>query len=621
MKVNEPENSCCHGTEEPALAPQKDHRQEEENSCCGSHAHEKVTVKPPAAAKYYCPMCPGVESSEPGDCPKCGMALERNPAWQPGKRTIYTCPMHPEVEQDHPGDCPKCGMALEPKAISEEPEEKSELQDMTRRLWIGAALSLPVFLLAMAHLVPNAPHWVAGDLSRLVQFILSTPVVLWAGWPFLVRGWRSLVSRHLNMFTLIAMGVITAYLYSAAAMLAPGLFPQAVQAHGGVGIYFEAAAVIVVLVLLGQVLELRARNRTGSAIRALLNLAPATARVVQDGAEREVPLKEVMTGAVLRVRPGEKVPVDGPILEGRSSVDESMLTGEPVPVEKGLGDSVTGGTINGNGGFLMRAEHVGSETVLARIVQMVGEAQRSRAPIQGLADKVAGYFVPAVFGVAVLTFLLWLWLGPEPRLAHAVVNSVAVLIIACPCALGLATPMSIMVGIGRGAQAGVLVKNAEAIERLEKVTTVVVDKTGTLTEGKPRLVNAQPAKGFTTNDLLTAAAAVEQSSEHPLAAAIVSGAKERGFAIPPAENFESITGGGVKAHVAGREVLVGNSRFLINAACRTHRCSRLTRSQLKAKARRSSSQRSMGTQPGSSRSPIRSKRRPGKRSWRSISSA
>jgi Cu+-exporting ATPase len=453
-------------------------------------------------------------------------------------------------------------MALEPKTITDEPEEDGELQDMTRRMWIGAALSLPVFLLAMAHLLPNAPHWTDGAGSRWTQFILSTPVVFWAGWSFLVRGWRSLVSRNFNMFTLIGMGVITAYIYSAAAMLAPGWFPQSMQTHGGVGVYFEAAAVIVVLVLVGQVLELRARSRTGSAIRALLNLAPATARVVENGDEREVPLDSVKAGDTLRVRPGEKVPVDGTIVEGRSTVDESMLTGEPVPVEKTMGDAVTGGTINGTGSFLMKAEHVGSETVLARIVQMVGEAQRSRAPIQSMADRVAGFFVPAVFGIAVLTFAIWLWLGPEPRLAHAVVNAVAVLIIACPCALGLATPMSIMVGIGRGAQSGILLKNAEAVERLEKVTTVVVDKTGTLTEGKPRLVDVQPANGFTAVELLSLTAAVEQASEHPIAAAIVAGAKERGGAVRAAEHFESTTGGGVKASVAGREVLVGQLSFL-----------------------------------------------------------
>jgi Cu+-exporting ATPase len=489
------------------------------------------------------------------------MALERNPSWKPP--TLYTCPMHPEVVQDHPGDCPICGMALEPKSVSAEPEEDdAELRDMKRRLWVGAALTLPVFLLAMAHLLPAAPHWVMGTVSRWTQFILSTPVVLWAGWPFFARGARSLRSGHFNMFTLIALGVGAAYGFSAVAMLAPGVFPPSMHRMGGVGIYFEAAAVIIVLVLLGQVLELRARSRTGSAIRALLTLAPDTARVVENGEEREVPLERVAVGATLRVRPGEKVPVDGVVVDGRSTIDESMLTGEPVPVQKAEGDSVTGGTINGTGTFLFQAQHVGGETVLARVVQMVAEAQRSRAPIQALADKVAGYFVPAVLAVAVVTFALWFFLGPEPRLAHAIVNAVAVLIIACPCALGLATPMSIMVGVGRGAQAGVLVKSAEAMERLEKVTTVVVDKTGTLTEGKPRLVEARPVAGVAESDLLSAAAAVEQGSEHPLGEAIVRGAKERGIAIPTATDFSSTTGAGVGAQVNGRTVRIGKMEFM-----------------------------------------------------------
>ena len=545
------ESGCCGGATKT-----------EEDSCCQSGHGAEPAVKPSAAAKYFCPMCPGVESDKPGDCPKCGMALERNPAWKSEAKTIYTCPMHPEIERDHPGDCPICGMALEPKTVTAEPEDDGELRDMTRRLWVGGALSLPVFLLAMAHMVPGAPHWVMGGLSRWTQFALSTPVVLWAGWPFFVRGWRSLLTRHLNMFTLIAMGVGTAYLYSVVAMLAPGLFPASMNAMGGVGIYFEAAAVIVVLVLLGQVLELRARSRTGSAIRALLNLAPATARIVEGDAEREVPLDQVAKGATLRVRPGDKIPVDGMVQEGKSNVDESMLTGEPLPVEKASGDNVTGGTINGTGSFLMRAERVGSETMLARIVQMVADAQRSRAPIQALADRVAGYFVPTVLGVAVLTFALWFLLGPEPRLAHAIINAVAVLIIACPCALGLATPMSIMVGVGRGAQVGVLVKSAEAIERLEKVNVIVVDKTGTLTEGKPRLVEVRPVSGTDANALLSAAASVEQQSEHPLAAAIVAGAKDRGLKVQAAQDFQSTTGGGVSARVGESEVLVGKIAFL-----------------------------------------------------------
>lgn len=416
-------------------------------------------------------------------------------------KTIYTCPMHPEVQQDHPGDCPKCGMALEPMAMTAgtDEEENAELHDMMRRFWVGAALTLPVFLLAMAHLVPATarPAWVDGHISRWLQFVLATPVVWWAGWTFFRRGWRSVVTRHLNMFTLIAIGVGAAYAFSAVAMILPGVFPHSMQHEGKVAIYFEAAAVIVVLVLLGQVLELRARSRTGSAIKALLDLAPPTARQVAPGGDHQVPLDEVKVGDWLRVVPGDKVPVDGEVVEGHSSVEESMITGEPLPVEKAVGDKVTGGTVNGAGSFVMRAERVGSDTLLGQIVNMVAEAQRSRAPIQGLADTVAGIFVPAVLAVALLTFVLWMWLGPEPKLAHAIVNGVAVLIIACPCALGLATPMSIMVGVGRGAQEGVLVKNAEALERLEKVDTLVVDKTGTLTEGKPTLMDVLPTDGST----------------------------------------------------------------------------------------------------------------------------
>jgi Cu+-exporting ATPase len=477
---------------------------------------------------------------------------------------IYTCPMHPQIQQNHPGNCPICGMTLELKTTSAVEEENPELNDMTRRFWIGASLALPVFLLAMAHLIPSLGHesWIMGDTSRWIQFVLSTPVVLWAGWPFFKRGWHSIVTRHLNMFTLIAIGVGTAYLFSAVVMLAPNAFPASFAPDGKVRIYFEAAAVIVVLVLLGQVLELRARSKTGSAIRALLNLAPKTARVVQDNEERDVPLESVQAGAKLRVRPGEKIPVDGVLLEGKTSVDESMISGEPIPIEKNTGDKVTGGTLNTTGSFLMQAEHVGNETVLARIVKMVADAQRSRAPIQALADKVSGYFVPAVLAAAMLTFIGWAWLGPEPRFAHAIVNAVAVLIIACPCALGLATPMSVMVGIGRGAQAGILIRNAEAIEILEKITTVVVDKTGTLTEGKPRLTQVFPVNGVTEDELLIATASVEQNSEHPLAAAIVHGAKERNVKLQTVTDFNSITGGGVVGKIGGREIVVGKLKFL-----------------------------------------------------------
>ena len=486
------------------------------------------------------------------------------PDQPPAGKVIYTCSMHPEVQQDHPGNCPKCGMTLDLKTTSAIEEDNHELTDMTRRLWIGAALALPVFLLAMAHLIPALGHenWIMGDASRWIQFILSTPVVLWAGWPFFERGWNSIVTRHLNMFTLIAIGVGTAYLFSVVVMIVPGAFPTSFAPDGKVGIYFEAAAVIVLLVLLGQVLEMRARSKTGSAIRALLNLAPKTARVVQDGAERDVPLESVQAGAKLRVRPGEKIPVDGVLLDGKTSVDESMISGEPIPVEKNSGDKVTGGTLNTTGSFLMQAEHVGSETVLARIVKMVADAQRSRAPIQALADKVSGWFVPAVLACAVLTFIVWALVGPQPRFAHAIVNAVAVLIIACPCALGLATPMSVMVGIGRGAQAGVLIRNAEAMEAMEKVTTVVVDKTGTLTEGKPRLTQVIPANGVSADDLLLTAASVEQNSEHPLAAAMVRGAKDRNVKLHPVTDFNSITGGGVVGKLGGREIAVGKLKFL-----------------------------------------------------------
>jgi len=454
---------------------------------------------------------------------------------------FYTCPMHPEIRQPGPGSCPKCGMALEPEMITAEEEENPELTDMTRRFWIGAGLSLPVFILGMLEIYP------------IVQLALATPVVLWAGWPLLQRGWASMVNRSPNMFTLIATGIGTAYLHSLIATLF----------FSGVPIYFEAAAVITTLVLLGQVLELRARSRTGLAIKALLGLAPKTARVVaKDGSERDVPLDQVHIGDVLRVRPGEKVPVDGTIMEGQSSVDESMISGEPIPVEKTPGDRVIGGTINGNGTFLMRAERVGRETLLAQIVAMVSQAQRSRAPIQRLADVVSAYFVPAVIAVAVVTFFVWLFIGPEPRFSHAILNAVAVLIIACPCALGLATPMSVMVGVGRGATAGVLIKNAEALEVMEKVDTLVVDKTGTLTEGKPALASITASEGFSESEILRLAASLERASEHPLASAIVGAAAARNHQLAPVREFRAVAGQGVVGSVDGRAVAFGNLKLL-----------------------------------------------------------
>jgi len=495
-------------------------------------------------------------------------AAATEPEAKPHGRAVYTCPMHPEVQQDHPGDCPKCGMALEPKTatVGTDDAENVELRDMTKRFWIGAALTLPVFLLAMAHMIPllGQQAWVTSDLSRWIQFVLTTPVVCWAGWPFFKRGWRSVVSRHLNMFTLIAIGVGAAFVFSAVAMLLPDLFPDTMQHGGKVAIYFEAAAMVTVLVLLGQVLELRARSRTGSAIKALLNLAPPTARRVTSEGDHEVPLDQVKVGDRLRVVPGDKVPVDGAVVEGHSSVEESMITGEPLPVEKNIGDLVTAGSVNGSGSFVMQAERVGSDTMLGQIVNMVAEAQRSRAPIQGLADKVAGIFVPVVLAVSALTFVVWMWIGPEPKLAHAIINAVAVLIIACPCALGLATPMSIMVGVGRGAQEGVLVKNAESLERLEKVDILVVDKTGTLTEGKPKLVDVVPVNGFDGNEILRLAASLEQNSEHPLAAAIVRGAKDKEIALADVKDFRSVTAGGVAGIVDGRTIMVGKPDFLRN---------------------------------------------------------
>lgn len=519
-----------------------------------------------AGTEYTCPMHPEIRQSQPGSCPKCGMALEPVTVAPPTTKIEYTCPMHPQIVRDKPGNCPICGMALEPRTVTLAEEENPELKDMTRRFWVSLALTIPVFLLAMSDLLPGQPvqHALSPHLITWIQLILSTPVVLWGGLPFFERGWASVVNRSLNMFTLIALGTGAAYFYSLVATLFPQIFPASFRGHGGtIAVYFEAAAVITTLVLLGQVFELRARSQTSGAIKALLGLAPKTARrLTNDNTEEDVLLELIQPGDRLRVRPGEKIPVDGKVLEGASSVDESMITGEPIPVEKTAGSRVTGGTVNTTGGFVMQAERVGSDTLLANIVRMVSEAQRSRAPIQRLADLVSSYFVPIVVLIAIATFIIWALFGPEPRMAHGLVNAVAVLIIACPCALGLATPMSIMVGTGRGATAGVLIKNAEALEILEKVDTLVVDKTGTLTEGKPRLTSIVPATGQNEAELLRLAASLERGSEHPLAAAIVNGATERGIALENASNFKSVTGKGVLGEVGGRSVALGSQQFI-----------------------------------------------------------
>jgi len=535
-----------------------------DSNCCHKN-HEPVGQ--PSASKYTCPMHPEVVSDTPGDCPKCGMSLEpTTPSAPVGK--IYTCPMHPEIEQDHPGDCPICGMLLEPKGgLAEDEGEQDEIRSLTRKFWIGLALTVPVFVLAMGMWIPgiDLDALIPPEIAKWIEFALSTPVVLWAGGIFFVRGWRSLVNRSLNMFTLISVGVGAAYFYSAVAVLFPHIFPESFREGGHVGLYFEAAAVITVLVLLGQLLEAKARSRTGQAIQSLLGLAARTTHRVTDDGEEEIPVEQINKGDRLRVRPGEKVPVDGVIVEGKSTLDESMITGEPMPVEKSADDAVVGATLNQTGAFVMRAEKVGSDTLLSQIVHMVAEAQRSRAPIQKLADTVAGWFVPAVIGFAVLTFIIWAIWGPAPALAYALVNAVSVLIIACPCALGLATPMSIMVGVGRGAQIGILIKNAEAIERTEKVTILLTDKTGTLTAGKPSITSIKPAEGFDEEHLLLLAASLESRSEHPLARAIVQGAKEREIDTEEISDFQSTTGGGVAGRVGATRVLIGKEKFLIDA--------------------------------------------------------
>jgi P-type Cu+ transporter len=520
------------------------------------------TVHPAPANAYVCPMDPEVREDYPGACPKCGMALEPTLPLAPATRVEYTCPMHPLIVRPGPGSCPICGMALEPRTLIAEEAENPELVSMTRRFWTSVALTIPVLALGMSDLIPGQAlqHVLTMPAMGWIELALATPVVLWGGWPFFERGWVSLVNRSLNMFTLIALGTGTAFLYSLVAVLFPQLFPATLRgAKGEVPVYFEAAAAITSLVLLGQVLELRARSRTSAAIRSLLRLAPKSARLVRaDGTELDVPLEQIQVGDMLRVRPGEKVPVDGVVTDGESSVDESLMTGEPIPVEKYPGQKVIGGTINGTGSFVMRTERVGKETLLAQIVRMVSEAQRSRAPVQKLADRVAGFFVPAVVLIAVLTFVVWAVVGPQPRMAHALLNAVAVLIIACPCALGLATPMAIMVGTGRGAQAGILIKNAEALETLEKVDTVVVDKTGTLTEGRPQVVAVIAAPGFEEAAILRTAATLERASEHPLAAAVLTRAKERGILPGDSCDFQSRTGKGVLANVGEKIAALGN---------------------------------------------------------------
>jgi Cu+-exporting ATPase len=515
---------------------------------------------------YTCPMHPEIKETKHVPCPKCGMALEPIAPVVSLTKTEWTCPMHPEIILDAPGSCPICGMALEPRTILLEEEKNPELINMMRRFKVSVVLTVPVVFIAMHHVIPgfSLEHYISPTVLRLLELFFATPVVLWGGWPFFVRGWQSIVNRSPNMFTLIGLGVGVAYWYSIIASFFPNIFPESFRGEGGgVGVYFEAAAVIVTLVLLGQVLELRARGQTSAAIKALLGLTPKTARRIrEDGSEEDVPLDQVSPGDKLRVRPGEKVPVDGVVIDGLSSVDESMITGEPIPVQKQSGDRIIGATINGTGTMVMRAEKVGRETLLSQIVQMVAEAQRSKAPIQKLADIVAGYFVQVVIAIAVMTFIIWALFGPEPRFALAIVNAVAVLIIACPCALGLATPVSIMVSTGKGATIGVLFKNAEAIEVMKKVDTLVVDKTGTLTVGKPKLVAVSPATASDEKTLLSYAASIERGSEHPLSAAIVAGAEERGIKILNAESFQSITGKGVSGKIDGHDVSLGNIKLL-----------------------------------------------------------
>ncbi len=530
------------------------------------HHHADADVEPSVDAKYFCPMCPGVESDTPGDCPKCGMRLERNPAFKAETSKIWTCPMHPEIQESKPGQCPKCGMDLEPMdGVLEDDEEAGEINSLKRKTLIAGILTVPILLLAFDSMIPGLSFdsILSPTLQGWLELLLATPVILWAGGMFFTRGWRSIINRSLNMFTLIMLGVGAAYAYSVVAVLFPSIFPDSFRRHGEVQLYFEAGAVITTLILLGQWLEARARRQTGQAIQSLLDLAAKTAhRINDDGEEEEVDIDVIEKGDRLRVRPGEKIPLDGSIREGKSTIDESMITGEPVPVGKGEGDKVIGATVNQTGSFIMEAEAVGEETMLSQIVGMVAQAQRSRAPIQKLADQVAGYFVPAVVLIAVIAFTVWAIFGPAPAMAYAIVVAVSVLIIACPCALGLATPMSIMVGVGKGAQNGILVKNAESIERAEKVTHLITDKTGTLTEGKPSVVDVQIGEGVEPHHLLAMAAAVETQSEHPLARAVVDKAKADGLDLSDISDFESTTGGGVHAHIQGKLIRVGKRSFI-----------------------------------------------------------